>query len=94
MNRSELIKKLSAQQSKLSKDDVALGFNAIINIISSSLKNNGRIEFRGFGSFRMCYRKSYEAFNPRSREKLKIAERYIPHFKPSLKLRNRVNRKS
>ena len=60
--------------------------------MSNSLKNNNRIEIRGFGSFSLNYRPARIGRNPKSGEKVNIPEKNVPHFKAGKELRKRVDK--
>ena len=56
-----------------------------------SLVKGGRIEIRGFGSFRINHRPARTGRNPKTEEKMSVPEKYVPHFKPGRELRERVD---
>ena len=91
MTKSELIERLAVGEKDLSAADVELAIKAILETMSQTLEDGGRIEIRGFGSFALRYRKSRIGRNPKSGEAVEIAERYVPHFKPGKKLKQKVN---
>jgi integration host factor subunit beta len=90
ITKSDLVKALSKNQRYLAPKDVAVAVNSLINILSNSLSSGERIEIRGFGSFNLHYHSSRIGRNPRTGESVKIAGKYVPHFKPGKELRKRV----
>jgi integration host factor subunit beta len=90
ITKSDLVKALSKNQRYLAPKDVAAAVNSLINILSNSLSSGERIEVRGFGSFNLHYHPSRIGRNPRTGESVKIAGKYVPHFKPGKELRKRV----
>lgn len=92
MNGSKLIRRMASESKEMSLEDVTLGVKLIIRAMSTSLKQNGRVELRGFGSFKMNYRGAYRARNPRTGAGVEVAPRYLLRFKPGASLRNRVNK--
>ncbi|MBI0420877.1 MAG: HU family DNA-binding protein, partial [Nitrosospira sp.] len=58
-----------------------------------SLLQGERIEIRGFGSFNLNCRPPRVGRNPKTGEKVKVPEKYIPHFKAGKELRERVDSK-
>ena len=60
--------------------------------IISSLEKNKRVELRGFGTFGIKHRMPKKARNPGTGEAVYLPERYVPTFKPSKLMRNRVNK--
>ncbi|MBC8306527.1 MAG: integration host factor subunit beta [Pelagibacterales bacterium] len=91
MNKKDLIELISKDQDQLPQRDIDLAIKTIINSMLESLASGKRIEIRGFGSFALRYRKSRIGRNPKSGESVEIAERYVPHFKPGKKLKQKVN---
>jgi len=91
MTRSELIEKLSSQQTHLSFADVELAVRAIIDQLGSALAHGERIEIRGFGSFALHHRPPRVGRNPKTGEPVALPGKYVPHFKPGKALRERVD---
>ena len=91
INKKDLIELISKDQDQLPQRDIDLAIKTIINSMLESLASGRRIEIRGFGSFALRYRKSRIGRNPKSGESVEIAERYVPHFKPGKKLKQKVN---
>lgn len=94
MTKSELIQAIVEDCSDLSLKDVELAVKTIIEEMSSTLSNKGRIEVRGFGSFSLHYRMSRIARNPKTGESVALQSKYVPHFKPGRELRDRVDYES
>ena len=88
--KKELIEIIANEQEQLPYKDIELAIKTIIESMIDSLKKGKRIEIRGFGSFRLRYRKSRIGRNPKSGESVNIDERYVPHFKPGKDLKERV----
>ncbi len=91
MTKSDLIEKLSEQQSLLNYRDVELAVKLMLSQMSNSLAGGERIEIRGFGSFTLHHRPPRIGRNPKSGESVELGEKYVPHFKPGKELRERVN---
>jgi len=92
MTKSKLINLLAARFSQLVHKDAEISVKVILEAMSNSLKNNNRIEIRGFGSFCLNYRPSRIGRNPKSGEKVNIPEKNVPHFKAGKELRKRVDK--
>ena len=90
ITKSDLVKALSKNQRYLAPKDVEVVVRSLINMLSNSLSSGERIEIRGFGSFNLHYHPSRIGRNPRTGESVKIAGKYVPHFKPGKELRKRV----
>lgn len=89
--KSQLISELSKHFPHLPEKDIALAVNNVIEHMSETLSNGGRIEIRGFGSFNLHYRPPRRAHNPKTGEKLVTNPKYAVHFKPGKELREKVN---
>jgi integration host factor subunit beta len=93
MTKSELITRLAARFPQLVTKDAELSVKMIIDAMAESLANGQRIEIRGFGSFDLNYRPPRIGRNPKSGEKVKVPEKYVPHFKAGKEMRERVDYK-
>lgn len=91
MIKSKLIAELSAKLTELPEKQVADAVNDLLDMMSSSLAENKRIEIRGFGSFTLHHRPSRNAHNPKTGEKVVTQAKFSPHFKPGKDLRERVD---
>lgn len=91
MTKSELIERIAAVQSQLSSKDVELAVKMILDHMGEALASGERIEIRGFGSFSLHFRAARMGRNPKTGEKVQLAGKYVPHFKPGKELRDRVN---
>ena len=90
MTRSELILKLAAVQVNLTPEDIDLAVREILEHMSATLAEGGRIEIRGFGSFVLHHRPARTGRNPRTGEEVVVQERYTPRFRPGKLLRDRI----
>jgi integration host factor subunit beta len=63
----------------------------IFESIISALRENDKIEIRGFGSFRTRQRRGRIGRNPKTGEKVDVPPKKIPYFKPSKELKEFVN---
>ena len=91
MIKSELIDRIAAKQDQLSSKDVELAVKAIIDHMAEVLSQGRRIEIRGFGSFSLRYHLPRMGRNPQTGIRIPIPGRFLPHFKPGIELRERVN---
>jgi integration host factor subunit beta len=91
MNRSELIQHLANLHPQLHAKDSELAVNEIIDAISSTLSNGGRIEIRGFGSFVINHRPPRTGRNPKTGVSVAVPAKDVPHFRAGKELRARVN---
>ena len=91
MTKSELIERIALRQSQLSTKDVELAVKCVIDQMVDGLAAGERIEIRGFGSFSLHYRAPRVGRNPKTGEKVNLAGKHVPHFKPGKEMRDRVN---
>jgi len=91
MTRSELIARLAEQHTQLLAKDAELAVKVVLDAMSETLANGGRIEIRGFGSFALNYRPPRQGRNPKSGDKVQVPAKYVPHFKAGKELRERVD---
>ena len=94
MTKSELIERIAQKQSQLVHRDVELAVKAILERMAECLAGGGRIEIRGFGSFSLHFRSGRVGRNPKTGAPVSLPAKYVPHFKPGKKLRERVNRET
>ena len=91
MTKSELIERIAQEQSQFTYRDVELAVKTILEHMAECLAAGGRIEIRGFGSFSLRHRSGRVGRNPKTGTPVLLPEKYVPHFKPGKKLRERVN---
>jgi len=90
MNKSELIESLS-ERSDLVQGQSEEIVNLILEHMRRSLVAGGRIEIRGFGSFRVKHYSSYSGRNPKTGERIPVPEKKSPSFKVGKELKERLN---
>ena len=91
ITKSELVKQLSETYPNLLKKDLEKFFDIFINEIKLALKNNERVEIRGWGVFSSKSQKSKTARNPRTGEKVIVDEKKSISFKMSKDLFKEIN---
>jgi len=91
MTKSELIISIASSYPQLLAKDAELTVKTILDAMTQALAGGKRIEIRGFGSFALSVRPPRVGRNPRSGEKVMVAEKRVPHFKPGKELRHRVD---
>jgi len=90
MTKADLIEEV-AKISELTRKDSEVVVETIFDSIVHSLRVGDKIEIRGFGSFRTRERKARVGRNPKTGEKVEVAAKKIPFFKPSKELKDVVN---
>ena len=90
MKGSEFITEY-ANKLNISKKQAESLITTIISTIKKSLEKNEKIEIRGFGTFLNKKYESYTGINPKTLEKVKVGKKYVPTFKSTQKLKDKVN---
>lgn len=90
MNKSELIDAIS-EESGLSKADATRAFDAVITVITGSLKKGEQVSVVGFGSFLVRQRSARVGRNPQTGAEIQIKAANVPAFKPGKALKEAVN---
>lgn len=89
MTKKEIVKAISEEigltQLK-TKDIVQKTFDTIVE----TLVADGRIELRNFGVFEVKKRAARKARNPRTGEKVFVAEKFVVTFKPGKEMEEKV----
>ena len=90
MNKSELVKAL-ADQANISLDEATLVVNTFVDSMKDSLLEGGRVEIRGFGSYKVKEYGSYAGRNPRTGEKVAVEPKRLPFFRAGKELKEYLN---
>lgn len=90
MNKTELVTAM-AKETGVSKKDVEAVLKAFIDVVSEELKNDGKIQLVGFGTFEVTHRAAREGRNPQTGEIMPIAASKAPKFKAGKALKDMVN---
>ena len=91
MTKAELNERSASEQNQLYTKEVELAVKMMQDNMAKEIAEGERIEIRGFGSFSLHYRAPRLGRNPKTGEKVELAGKYVPHFKPGKELRERVN---
>jgi len=86
MLKKELINEVSSELS-LHKNDVTTALDIMLATMEGALKEERRIELRGFGSFAVRKRKARSTKNPKTGTIMNIPERKTIHFTMSKSLK-------
>ena len=92
MTKSDLIARLAERFPQLVAKDADFAVKMILDALSEALVKGDRIEIRGFGSFSLNYRPPRVGRNPKSCDKVRVPEKWVPHFKAGKELRERVDK--
>ena len=92
MNKSELIDKLASD-----KDLPRRTADQFVNVMFQSMKDalveGGRIEIRGFGSFKVRHYRGYSGRNPKTGQVIRVMPKRLPVFKVSKLLAASVDKR-
>lgn len=89
MNKTELVKAVSAQ-AELTQKDAAKAVDAIFETILNTLAQNEKIQLIGFGTFEVRERSARKGRNPQTGEEIEIAASKVPAFKPGKELKEAI----
>ena len=90
MNKAELVAAM-AEQAGLSKKDAEAALKAFTDVVSDELKNGGKVQLVGFGTFEVSERAAREGRNPQTGKSMKIAASKAPKFKAGKALKDSLN---
>ena len=90
MTKSDLIASL-AEKEGLQHKEASDIVNMILDGFTDTLKKDGRIEIRGFGSFTVRHYNSYTGRNPKTGKRIRVGDKRLPFFKVGKGLKARVN---
>ena len=90
MNRVELIDAI-AKDTSLSKKDVDSVIKSFIEVVTGELKDGGKVQLVGFGTFEVGERAEREGRNPLTGETMTIKAAKVPKFKAGKALKDTVN---
>ena len=90
MTKSELIAKLASLNPLLNRNDASASVDTILEAIAGAIVKGNRVEIRGFGSFGLNHRPPRVGRNPKTGERVEVAAKYVPHFKPGKEMRDRI----
>ncbi|WP_016856884.1 integration host factor subunit beta [Candidatus Williamhamiltonella defendens] len=92
MKKSDFVERLVKRLDSRDPEMIQKIVKRILQYMSEKLSEGERIEIRGLGSFSLRHRSPRIARNPRTGDSyVKVKSKYVLHFKPGKKLRDRVN---
>ncbi|TLU81467.1 MAG: HU family DNA-binding protein [Chlorobium sp.] len=89
MSKAELVEKI-AEQAKLTKVDAERALNAVLNVVTTSLKAGQDVALVGFGTFTVGDRAERQGRNPQTGEAITISAKKVVKFKPGKALKDEV----
>jgi len=90
VNKTELIEEI-AKSADISKACATRALDAVIEAVTTSLRNNDSVTLVGFGTFSVGERAARTGRNPRTKEAIQIAAAKVPKFKAGKALKDAVN---
>ena len=89
MNKTELVAAVAAK-AELSKKDAEAAVKAVTDAFTEALADGDKVALVGFGTFDVKTRAARTGKNPRTGEKIEIAEAKVPSFKAGSALKDAV----
>ena len=90
MNKAELIAAV-AESANMTKKDTEAVLKAFTDVVTEELKNGGKVQLVGFGTFEVSERTAREGRNPKTGETMTIEASKAPKFKAGKALKDAVN---
>ena len=90
MNKVELVAAM-AEKAELTKVDVEKALKAFIDVVTEELKNKGKVQLVGFGTFETTERAARTGRNPQTGQTIEIGASTSPKFKAGKALKDAVN---
>jgi len=90
MNKSEFVDAV-AESADIPKSTAGKAVDAMVDVISTSLKRGQQVSLVGFGTFLTRDREARQGRNPRTGETIQIKASRVPSFKAGKGLKDAVN---
>ncbi|UCG13884.1 MAG: integration host factor subunit beta [Deltaproteobacteria bacterium] len=90
MTRRELIAAVAAAEGITIKE-AELAVKTVFASIEQALVRDGRVEIRGFGSFKVKSYRHYQGRNPKTGDVIQVKDKKLPFFKVGKELKERAN---
>ena len=90
MNKKELVAAI-AESTEVSKKDVEKVLESFVNSVVEEVKNDGKVQLVGFGTFEASERAERTGRNPRTGETVTIAASKVFKFKPGKAVKDVLN---
>ena len=85
-NRSDIETEILSKFPDLTRKQIRLAIDSIIESIVDAVAFDEKVELRGFGTFSKKYIRPRKFVNPKTKEVSYLGERATMHFKPSKSL--------
>ena len=90
MNKTELVEAI-AISADISKASAMRALDAMLEAVTTTLREDGSVTLVGFGTFSVNERAARTGRNPRTKEAIQIAAAKVPKFKAGKALKDAVN---
>jgi integration host factor subunit beta len=91
MTKAELVDKIAEKKPGLTRKQVEVVVNTVLDGIKDALSREDKVEIRGFGSFRIRHRRAKEGRNPKTGETVQVPPKKVPFFKAGKEMREMVD---
>lgn len=89
VNKDTLVHTL-CDKTELSKKDVEMMLEAMIDTITDELRKGNKVTLTGFGTFKVSNRAAREGINPQTKAKIMIPAMTVPKFTAGKTLKEAV----
>ena len=93
ITKANLINQVHASNPEMTKNEARTAVKTVLSIMKSSLENGENVLLSGFGKFNVNDKSARKGRNPQTGESLMLDARKVVTFRPSGKLREKVNGK-
>jgi DNA-binding protein HU-beta len=90
MNKADLIDKM-ANNADITKTAAATALDSLLDGITATLQQGGKVTLVGFGSFSVSHRKARTGRNPQTGATIQIGAKNVPKFTAGKALKDAVN---
>lgn len=90
MNKVELVAAI-AEEANISKKDAEAALAAFIDTVEKELKDGGKVQLVGFGTFEVSKRAARTGRNPQTGEAMEISASKTPKFKAGKAFKDMLN---
>jgi len=90
MTKAELVAKIAEKKTGLTRKQVEVAVNIVLDGVKDALSREDKVEIRGFGSFRIHHRRAKVGRNPKTGETVSVPPKKVPFFKAGKEMRESV----
>lgn len=89
MTKADLVAAI-AKETNLTKADAERTLNSFLELVTKTLKKEGKLTLTGFGTFEVVKRKKRKGRNPQTGAAITIKAHKVVKFKPGKGLRSKI----